>query len=39
VSTQNIVHKYKMRQINEDTIQNFRLALENENDIQTTQYK
>jgi hypothetical protein len=31
VSTQNNVHKYELRQINEDTIQNFQLALENEN--------
>jgi len=31
VSTQNNVHKCKLRQINEDTIQNFQLALENEN--------
>ena len=31
VSTQNNVHKYELRQINEDTIQNFKLALENEN--------
>ena len=29
--TQNIVHKYKLRQINKDTIQNFELALENDN--------
>jgi hypothetical protein len=31
VSTQNIVQKYEMRQIKEDTIQNFQLALESEN--------
>jgi hypothetical protein len=31
VSTQNIVQKYEMRQIKEDTIQNFQLALETEN--------
>lgn len=27
MSTQNIVHKYELRQINEDTIQNFQLAI------------
>jgi hypothetical protein len=31
VSTQNNVHKYELRQINEDTTQNFQVALENEN--------
>jgi hypothetical protein len=31
VSTQNYVHKYELRQTNEYTIQNFQLALENEN--------
>jgi hypothetical protein len=31
VSTQTTVHKYEMKQINEDAIQNFQLPLENEN--------